>query len=137
PARRSAFALRLGKPVHGHAKRPYADHRPRRLQREPRQLPGAIRARTYTPTSPAGGPFYDHTAFVEARTTDANCAYVPGQSARATSGAVTLTRVTNGTFAGTFDVMLESGNRLTGSFEVLDCPAIGGTSDGGTVGSCG
>ena len=46
---------------------------------------------TYTPTSPAGGPFYDHTAFVEARTTDANCAYVPGQSARATSGAVTLT----------------------------------------------
>ena len=77
-----------------------------------------------------GGPVYARRAYVEARTTDENCAAVASQSAKATSGTVTLTKASNGSYAGTFDVTLESGDRLTGSFEAPDCPAIGGTTDG-------
>jgi hypothetical protein len=84
---------------------------------------------TYTVVA-IGGPISARRAYVEARTTDESCALVASQSAKATSGTVTLTGVSNGSYAGTFDVTLESGDRLTGSFDAPDCQAIGGTTDG-------
>lgn len=88
---------------------------------------------TYTVVA-IGGPISARRAYVEARTTDENCAYVASQSARATSGTVSLTRVSNGSYAGTLDVTLESGDRLAGSFDAPDCPAIDGTADAGGCG---
>jgi hypothetical protein len=88
---------------------------------------------TYSVVS-IGGPISARRAYVEARTTDENCATVASQSAKATSGTVTLTRASNGSYAGTFDITLGSGDHLSGSFDAPDCPAIDGTTDGGGCG---
>jgi hypothetical protein len=88
---------------------------------------------TYTVVS-IGGPISARRAYVDARTTDENCAVVASQSAKATSGTVTLSRVSTGSYAGILDITLESGDRLTGSFDAPDCPAIDGTTDGGGCG---
>ncbi len=88
----------------------------------------------YTANTSAGGAYSAHIAIVEARTSDENCVTVLAQSSLHSTGTVTLTRVDNGSYAGTFDLTMDSGDRFTGSFDAPDCPAIAGTSDGGGCG---
>jgi len=51
---------------------------------------------------------------------DANCQNTVG-NVFATSGTVTLTSVNNGSYAGTFDLTLNSGDHITGSFSASNC----------------
>jgi hypothetical protein len=40
------------------------------------------------------------------------------------SGSVTLTKATGGVFAGSYDVVLNTGDRITGMFDPAACPAL-------------
>lgn len=53
-----------------------------------------------------------------------SCAEVPELSAVATSGSVKLTSVSNGAYAGTFTLGLETGEQLTGEFRTASCPGL-------------
>jgi len=54
---------------------------------------------------------------------DANCQNTVG-NVYATSGVVTLTSVNNGSYAGTFDLTLSSGDHITGSFSASNCAGL-------------
>ena len=54
---------------------------------------------------------------------DANCQNTVG-SVFSVSGTVTLTSVNNGSYAGTFDLTLNSGDHITGSFSASNCPGL-------------
>jgi hypothetical protein len=56
--------------------------------------------------------------------TDATCRSIAGFSALATSGTVTLTSVTSNGLVGTFDLTLNSGDRVTGSFNAPNCGGL-------------
>src|SRR5437763_1340154 len=53
-----------------------------------------------------------------------SCAEVPEQSAVATSGAVKLTSVSAGGYAGTYTIGLETGEQITGEFHAASCPGL-------------
>ena len=53
-----------------------------------------------------------------------SCAEVPEQSAVATSGAVKLTSVSAGGYAGTYTIGLETGEQITGEFHGASCPGL-------------
>lgn len=55
---------------------------------------------------------------------DNTCQTVDAQTASAQSGTVTLTAVTGGVYKGSFDVMLNTGDHITGSFDPTACPAL-------------
>lgn len=55
---------------------------------------------------------------------DGSCQSVDAAAAQAQSGTVTLTSVTSGVFAGSFDVTLNTGGHLTGSFDPNPCPQL-------------
>jgi hypothetical protein len=55
---------------------------------------------------------------------DSACNPVVASSAEATSGSVTLVSVDGNVFSGNFDVVLDSGDHVTGTFEPGACPAI-------------
>jgi hypothetical protein len=57
-------------------------------------------------------------------TTDASCRSGPADSAAATGGTITLTSVNGEIFAGHFDVALDSGDRITGSFNPEACAGV-------------
>ena len=63
-------------------------------------------------------------------TTDPACGQIISQSGKATSGTVTLTSIANGIYAGTFDIKLDTGDRLTGSFSPSACAALQKLDDG-------
>ncbi|MBL0220091.1 MAG: hypothetical protein IPQ07_40265 [Myxococcales bacterium] len=52
------------------------------------------------------------------------CQPINATKAGATSGTVTLTTVKGNVFAGTYDVLLNSGDHVTGVFEPGACPAL-------------
>jgi hypothetical protein len=62
-----------------------------------------------------------HEATVEANILDATCANDAANGALATGGTVELTGVDGGTFSGTFDVQLDSGDHVAGSFRAPTC----------------
>src|SRR5580765_2911698 len=62
-----------------------------------------------------------HNATVEANILDAMCVNDACNGAVADGGTVQLTTVDNGTFAGTFDVQLDSGDLVTGTFQAPTC----------------
>jgi hypothetical protein len=55
---------------------------------------------------------------------DATCKEITGDGAKATTGTVTLTAVSGTKYNGTFDVALDSGDHVTGSFEPEECPGL-------------
>jgi hypothetical protein len=55
---------------------------------------------------------------------DATCNHVRAQEAIGATGTVTLTSVTDNRFSGSFDLVLDSGDHVTGSFDPQDCPAL-------------
>lgn len=55
---------------------------------------------------------------------DANCNEIANDGAKATTGTVTLTAVSGTKYIGNFDVALDSGDHVTGSFEPTECPQL-------------
>lgn len=96
-----------------------------------------------TPTAPGtysiyqGGTPPDKAATLQVAMTDLNCNPIDASSAKATSGTVTLTKVSGNTFAGSFDALLDSEDHITGSFSPDECPAIQSAVDNqGSAASC-
>ncbi len=52
---------------------------------------------------------------------DATCVNNADNDALADSGTVVLTGVSGGTFTGTFDVVMDSGDHVTGTFDAPTC----------------
>ena len=74
---------------------------------------------TYTINT--GSTMLPHGATVEGNILDASCVNNADNAALASSGSVTLSGVANGTFSGTFDVLMDSGEHITGSFAAPTC----------------
>jgi hypothetical protein len=96
-----------------------------------------------TPTAPGtyqiyqGGTPPAKAATLQVVMTDLNCAAISNNGAKATSGTVTLTKVSGNTFAGSFDALLDSEDHITGSFSPDECPAIQSAIDSsGSAASC-
>lgn len=81
------------------------------------------------PTAPgtyaiwAGGAQPTKLAIAQFFLTDANCQQI--ETTTATSGAITLTSVSSGgNLTGNFDLIFDSGDRVTGSFSATNCNAL-------------
>ncbi len=80
-------------------------------------------AGTYT-IYPNTGSQPPKEALLETVGLDNTCQPVDADAASGQSDTVTLTSVTGGVFKGTFDVTLNTGDHLTGSFDPTGCPAL-------------
>jgi len=67
-------------------------------------------------------------AVVIVRSYDAECGLGSNGLASASSGTVKLTAINSDTFSGSFDVMLNSGDHVTGDFDPQPCPALSGSA---------
>ena len=74
-----------------------------------------------TYTIDTGSTMMPHGATVEGNILDATCVNDADNAALASSGTVALSSVANGTFTGTFDVLMDSGDHITGSFAAPTC----------------
>jgi hypothetical protein len=91
-----------------------------------------IAAGTYTITSSGTSP--GKVANAAYNRTDATCHTINADNATATSGSVTFTGVSGGTYVGSYDLTMNSGDHVTGSFSSASCPEVG---DGSTDNTCG
>ena len=96
-----------------------------------------------TPTAPGdysiyqGGAVPPKAATLQVVMTDLNCNAIDNNGAKGTSGTVKLTKVSGNLFAGSFDVLLDSEDHITGSFDPTECPAIQNAVDNqGSAASC-
>jgi hypothetical protein len=64
-------------------------------------------------------------ATFNAQATDATCKEIATDSAKGATGTVTLTGVSGMRYTGHFDVSLDSGDHVTGSFDPTECPELG------------
>ena len=80
-------------------------------------------AGTYTIFQGAGKP-PAKTALLSVSMNDAACKEVEAQSAGGATGTVTLSAISGDEFSGSFDVTLNSGDRVTGSFAPGACPEL-------------
>jgi hypothetical protein len=80
---------------------------------------------TFEVFNPGGAPGMPpaHLAVVRFGVNE-SCSEVPELSAVATSGAVKLTSVSSGGYAGTYTIGLETGEQLTGEFHTGSCPGL-------------
>jgi hypothetical protein len=69
----------------------------------------------------AGSPM---NATISMFATDTRCAGVEASRAAAVSGMITLTSIAGEAFGGGFDVVLDSGEHLSGDFDPVACPAL-------------
>jgi hypothetical protein len=76
------------------------------------------------------------SAFFNVLVNDATCKDVTAQEAAGTSGTVTLTAVSGNQFSGNFDLVLDSGDHVTGSFDPEECPALNTALSNTTTSSC-
>lgn len=84
-----------------------------------------------------GGSIPPKAATLQVVVDDLNCARVDNMGAKATSGTVTLTKVSGNDFAGTFDALLDSQDHITGSFTPMECPALQSVfTNAGSAASC-
>lgn len=100
----------------------------------PKNLAGAIIVVGNVSGTSATAPTAPGTFTVQAQTgasavwnaivTDSTCNDVTASEAKGTSGTVTLTSVGTNDYAGKFDVTLDSGDHVTGSFSPEPCPAF-------------
>jgi hypothetical protein len=67
---------------------------------------------------------------------DATCHVVTAQEALSTSGTVTLSSVSGNRFSGSFDLVLDSGDHVTGSFDPEECPVLATRVNSTTPPSC-
>lgn len=95
-----------------------------------------------TPTAPGmysiyqGGSAPPKAATLQVIVDDLNCSTVDNLGAKATSGSVTLTTVSGNTFAGSFDVVLDSSDHIKGTFSPSECPAIQSAIDNQGSAAC-
>src|SRR5207237_493554 len=82
-------------------------------------VPGTYSIYQGTGTSPPKAASFSAIVF------DATCKAITNDGAKATTGTVTLTAVSGTRYNGTFDVALDSGDHVTGSFEPEECPNLG------------
>jgi hypothetical protein len=78
---------------------------------------------TYTISSSLP-PTVPHAANVAGRIVDATCSNNTANDAVALSGTVQLTGVEAGTYTGTFDLVLDSADHITGSFDAPTCGQV-------------
>lgn len=95
---------------------------------ELRDVSGAAKT---APTAPGTYTIYPNTgseppksASLTVGELDGICQLIDQESGSAQSGTVTLTSVTGGVFAGRYDVVLNTGDRITGSFAPKACPQL-------------
>jgi hypothetical protein len=67
---------------------------------------------------------------------DATCTTIMASGAKASTGSINLTAVSGNKFSGTFDVALDSGDHITGSFDPEECPALQTLLNQTTMSSC-
>jgi hypothetical protein len=91
----------------------------------------AIAAGSFPVTTTVGS---GKSANVEFVSLDATCTDVAGQEATATSGSVTLTKVSGNALGGTFDLTFDSGDHVTGSFDGTACAGLVSSSGAATCG---
>jgi hypothetical protein len=65
-----------------------------------------------------------HFAVATFGVNDASCNQIAAQSAAAVSGSVTLTANGGGAYAGTFDLLFDSGDRVQGAFHTATCQGL-------------
>ena len=88
-------------------------------------------ATTTTPTAPGTYTIYPDTGSEPPKSAsllvgalDQTCQSNDADSAKAQSGTVTLATVGGGAFTGSFDVTLNTGDHLTGTFDPEPCTAL-------------
>jgi hypothetical protein len=80
---------------------------------------------TYTVYDFSGGSLPPaHLAWVSFGVNDSNCVQNSSLSASGKSGSVTLSRLSTGAYAGSFDVTLDSGDHVSGTFDTSACPGL-------------
>jgi hypothetical protein len=78
---------------------------------------------TYT-IYPNSGSQPPKEALFDAVGFDDSCQSVDADAAQGQSGSVTLTSAAGGVYKGTYDVVLNTGDHATGSFDPTACPAL-------------
>ncbi|HET7505252.1 MAG TPA: hypothetical protein VFK02_29740 [Kofleriaceae bacterium] len=78
---------------------------------------------TYTIFQGSGAPPAKAAAWV-ASVNDATCSEIDASGATATTGTVTLSDINGNAFSGSYDVVLDSGDHVTGSFDPEACPDL-------------
>lgn len=98
------------------------------VQIELRDVSGATRT---APTSPGVYTIYPNTGEEPAKAAsltvgvlDDECQVIDDMSASGQSGTVMLTSVSAGVYAGSYDVVLNTGDHITGTFQPAACPQL-------------
>ncbi len=73
---------------------------------------------------PDSGSEPAHSASLTTATLDASCQPIDADAAQGQSGTVTLTSVSGNVFKGTYDVVLNTGAHITGSFSPTACQQL-------------
>jgi hypothetical protein len=73
---------------------------------------------------------------LETEVFDATCNGAPDGHKHATSGTVTLSEITGGAFSGSFDVVMNSGDHITGTFDPEACPGLDTAINSRSPSSC-
>ena len=95
---------------------------------ELRNVSGSVKT---APTAPGTYTIYPNTGSEPAKSAsltvgglDGTCQLIDEESGLAQSGTVTLTSVTGGVYAGSYDVVLNTGGHITSSFAPKACPQL-------------
>ncbi|NVB77856.1 MAG: hypothetical protein HOV81_05620 [Kofleriaceae bacterium] len=95
------------------------------------ELADVAGAMTTTPTAPGTYEIYPNTGSRPAKSAslvtgafDDACESVDDATASGQSGTVTLSSINGDVFAGSYDVVLNTGDRITGQFAPSACPAL-------------
>jgi hypothetical protein len=98
------------------------------VQIELRDVNGAVRT---APTAPGAYTIYPNTGSEPAKAAsltvgvlDDTCQVIDDTSASGQSGTVTLTSVNAGVYAGSYDVVLNTGDHISGTFQPTACPQL-------------
>jgi len=87
---------------------------------------------TYTVGTPLGGGDFDPSRFAQVQFLSTSFAGFVIDSA--VSGTVTVTQLSaGGPASGSYDVTMQQGDHLTGTFEAENCPGLSNLSSGGPV----
>ncbi len=88
-------------------------------------------ATTATPTAPGTYTIYPNTGSEPAKSAslltgelDSTCQPIDADAASGESGTVTLSSLSGGVFVGSFDVTLNTGGHITGTFDPEACPQL-------------